>query len=202
MNTTWLGHACFCLEQDGYRVVLDPFSQVPGLEDTRTQAHKVLCSHDHFDHSNAAGVTLLAERDCPFSIRWVDTFHDDQGGALRGKNRVHILSAGGVTAVHLGDLGHQLTAEQAAAIGGCDALLVPIGGVYTIDPAGARAVVEQLRPRVILPMHYKDGGRGLQELQPLSDFLALLPAPPARRYDGPSMALTADTPAQIALLTL
>ena len=80
--------------------------------------------------------------------------------------------------------------------------MVPIGGVYTVDPAGAKAVVEQLKPRIIIPMHYKDGSRGLQELQPLSDFLALFTAPPVRRYGGPSMALTADTPAQIAVLTL
>ena len=202
MNITWLGHSCFCLEEAGYRIVLDPFSQVPGLADTLTEAHKVLCSHDHFDHNHADGVTLLADAPCPFAIRTVDVFHDDQGGALRGENRIHILSAGGVTAVHLGDLGHQLTAEQAAAIGRCDALMVPIGGVYTVDPAGAKAVVEQLKPRIIIPMHYKDGSRGLQELQPLSDFLALFTAPPVRRYGGPSMALTADTPAQIAVLTL
>ena len=59
---------------------------------------------------------LLPERESPFTVREVETFHDDRGGALRGTNTIRIFTAGGLSAVHLGDLGHQLTAEQAAAV--------------------------------------------------------------------------------------
>ena len=59
MTITWLGHSCFLVEAQGFRIVLDPFQGVRGLPDTRAEAHLVLCSHDHFDHNNAAGVTLL-----------------------------------------------------------------------------------------------------------------------------------------------
>lgn len=30
MKLTWLGHACFLLEEDGYRIVLDPYTGVAG----------------------------------------------------------------------------------------------------------------------------------------------------------------------------
>jgi len=112
MKLTWLGHACFALEQDGYRIVIDPYTEVVGHADLQTEAHAVLCSHQHFDHSAVDGVRLLPERESPFTIHTVETCHDDQGGALRGGNIIHILTAGGVTVAHLGDLGHQLTEEQ------------------------------------------------------------------------------------------
>lgn len=117
MKLTWLGHACFLLEEDGYRIVLDPYTGVAGYPPLHIQAHAVFCSHGHFDHHATDCVELLPERESPFTVREVETFHDDRGGALRGTNTIRIFTAGGLSAVHLGDLGHQLTAEQAAAIG-------------------------------------------------------------------------------------
>ena len=154
MKLTWLGHACFLLEEDGYRIVLDPYTGVAGYPPLHIQAHAVFCSHGHFDHHATDCVELLPERESPFTVREVETFHDDRGGALRGTNTVRVFTAGGLSAVHLGDLGHQLTVEQAAAIGPVDAVLVPVGGVYTVDAAGAKAVCAALHPRCVVPMHY------------------------------------------------
>ena len=50
MKLTWLGHACFLLEEDGYRIVLDPYTGVAGYPPLHIQAHAVFCSHGHFDH--------------------------------------------------------------------------------------------------------------------------------------------------------
>ena len=116
MKLTWLGHACFLLEEDGYRIVLDPYTGVAGYPPLHIQAHAVFCSHGHFDHHATDCVELLPERESPFTVREVETFHDDRGGALRGTNTVRIFTAGGLSVAHLGDLGHQLTVEQAAAM--------------------------------------------------------------------------------------
>lgn len=232
MKLTWLGHACFLLEQDGYRILLDPYTGVEGyppLAETARRAalweeharragegfytlakktrifvegetpplaeeklcvHKILCSHGHFDH-NAADQAEEVPFDgaCPFSIRRVETFHDGEGGTLRGGNTIHILSAGGVTAAHLGDLGHQLTAEQAAAIGPLDAALIPVGGVYTVDAQEAKAVCEALRPRCVVPMHYRHAPYGLPNVGGAEAFLSLWPAGEVRRLEGPSLEL-------------
>ena len=56
---------------------------------------------------------------------------------------------------HLGDLGHVLTAEQVAEIDGVDVLLVPVGGISTIDAIQAAQIVRQLEPKIVIPMHYK-----------------------------------------------
>jgi len=175
MKITWYGHACFGVESEGYRIVLDPFTQVRGYADPHLIANEVLCSHEHFDHNCRAAVTVEAAPS-PFTVETVATCHDDRGGELRGKNTVHIMRAEGLTVVHLGDLGHQLTEEQAAPLRRCDVLLIPVGGTYTVDPAGAKAVVEMLAPRIVVPMHYRRGDIGFENIAPLEEFLALFPA--------------------------
>lgn len=84
MKLTWLGHACFLLEQDGYRIVTDPYTGVEGYPPLAASAHQVVCSHHHFDHDAVDCVALLPPAESPFSVREVETCHDDQGGALRG----------------------------------------------------------------------------------------------------------------------
>ena len=68
MKLTWLGHACFLLEQDGYRVVLDPYTEVPGYPPLQLTAHEVLCSHHHFDHDYVQAITLLPKQESPFTL--------------------------------------------------------------------------------------------------------------------------------------
>jgi len=192
MKLTWLGHSCFAVEQDGYTLILDPYTDVPGHTDLRAEGHGVLCSHDHFDHNAVGGVTLLEKKESPFSVRTVDTFHDEQRGALRGENRIHILTAGGVTVAHLGDLGHQLTAEQLAAVGKVDGILIPVGGTFTVDAEGAKAVCEALRPRWVVPMHYRHGDYGFPVILEAEDFLRLWDEKQVHRLEGAVLDITAE----------
>ena len=186
MTITWLGHSCFLLESGGFRVLLDPFRDVPGLADVEAEADAVYCSHGHFDH-NAVDQAEVVPFDgpCPFTIRTVETFHDGEGGALRGPNTIHILSADGVAVAHLGDLGHPLSPEQIAAIGPLDAVLIPVGGTYTVDAAGAKSVCEALNPKCVIPMHYRHAPCGLPDVAGVEDFLSLWPVGAVRRLEGP-----------------
>ncbi len=174
MKLTWLGHSCFALEQDGYRIVVDPYAEVEGHADVQTSAHAVYCSHQHFDHNAVDGVTLLpAPERSPFTVRTVKTCHDEEGGALRGENLIHIFSVSGLTIAHLGDLGHQLTPEQLSAIGKVDGILVPIGGTFTVDAAGAKQVCDAIGPKWVVPMHYRHASYGFPVLQTVADFTDL-----------------------------
>ena len=202
MTITWLGHSCFVLESGGFRVLLDPYKGVRGYPDVTAEVDAVYCSHDHFDHAYTAGVTLAAGGRSPFALREVPTFHDDQNGTLRGKNMVRVFSAEGLSVAHLGDLGHRPTERQVAAIGPCDVLLLPVGGAYTIDAPAAWAVAEQLSPRIIIPMHYRQGEKGFLELDTVDAFLSLCPRERIRRYPVSRLEVTGDTPAQVAVLAL
>src|SRR5699024_4533345 len=128
--------------------------------------------------------------------------HDDQNGSLRGENTVRVFTAEGLSVAHLGNLGHLLTERQAAAIGRSDALLLPVGGTYTTYSSKAKAVVDQLSPRVIIPMHYRKGDKGCMELVTLDAFLGLFPAEQVRCFLLSRLELTADTPALVAVLAM
>lgn len=201
MTISWLGHSCFLLNSGGFRLLLDPYHCVRGLPDVAAEADVVCCSHDHFDHAYLDQITCTAGKPSPFTVEEVQTFHDDQGGKLRGENTVRRFTAEGISVVHLGDLGHQLNSEQIAALTPCDVLLLPVGGTYTLDPAGARAVMAALAPRIVIPMHYRQGSWGFTELAEVEDFLALCPGEMLRTHPSSTLTVDSSTPPQIAVLS-
>ena len=202
MTLTWLGHSCFLLESGGFRALLDPVRDIPGLPDICTEADAVYCSHGHSDHAYTDEVTLTSGKVNPFTVREIDSFHDGQGGALRGRNTVRTFTSEGLTVVHLGDLGQPLTAEQLEKIGRCDVLLLPVGGTYTIDMQQAKAVAEAVNPHVIVPMHFREGGAGLEILTTREEFLAQYPVDRVRRYPGNVLEIHENMTKQVAVLEL
>lgn len=201
MTITWLGHSCFLLEANGFRIVLDPYHEVQGLPDVKAEANAIYCSHDHFDHGYTENIRVTPGGENPFAIVEVQTFHDDQGGKLRGNNVIRKFTADGVSAAHLGDLGHSLSAAQLEALGPCDAIMIPVGGYYTIDAAAAKAVADAIGAAVVIPMHYRDGEVGFDVLSTLDDFTKLYPAEQVRQY-GVSITLEKGMETQVAVLKI
>ena len=174
MKLTWLAHSCFLVETAEGSVVFDPYApgSVPGLCMGEVTADAVICSHEHSDHNWREGVKLTGRKP-GFAIRQLETWHDDAGGSLRGPNTITVLEAEGLRVAHLGDLGHPLSAEQLQALGPVDVLLIPVGGYFTIGPETAWAVAQAIKPRILVPMHYRGEGFGYDVIGPVSDFLAL-----------------------------
>ena len=106
MRLIWNGHSCFTLETAGGTVVVDPYldGSVPGLAPIRLRADAVYCSHDHRDHGARELVALTGEKPM-WRWRTIHTWHDDQQGAQRGPNTIHIFQAEGLRVAHLGDPG-------------------------------------------------------------------------------------------------
>jgi L-ascorbate metabolism protein UlaG (beta-lactamase superfamily) len=167
MKVKWLGHSAFVITSDeGTKILTDPY-QV-GLfgvnyDKIDEAADVVVVTHDHPDHNNVKDV-----RGSPQVIRGagkhlakgiefkgVASFHDDSGGSQRGPNNIFCFTVNGVRVCHLGDLGHILSDQQLAEIGEVDVLLTPMAGNFTLDAAGATKVMEQIKPRVVIPMHYQ-----------------------------------------------
>jgi len=173
-SLSWHGQSCYLLTTaKGTKILLDPIPGSIGYPLPKPMTvDAVTISHEHPDHTNVALAAdspkvlrglkdpktwaKIDEKVKEVRVRNVGVWHDEQHGAERGLNSVFIFDLGEVTIAHLGDLGHVLTPEQVAAIGKIDILLIPVGGVYTIDGATAWKVVEQLKPKwVVVPMHYK-----------------------------------------------
>jgi L-ascorbate metabolism protein UlaG (beta-lactamase superfamily) len=168
----WYGQAMFLLTAPGgTNILLDPFGEIGYTLPPPVEANAATITHEHPDHNNdalaATGAEILrgltadgwADIDQNIGgvrIRTVRTFHDDQQGAARGRNAVFVFEMAGLRIAHLGDLGHQLDDTQVAALGGpVDVLMVPTGGGFTLDPAGATELVAALQPKLVFPMHYK-----------------------------------------------
>lgn len=197
MKITWHGHSCFTIDTLQGSVTVDPFQDnyVPGFGTIRPASDAVYCSHGHGDHHGPETVTLTGKA-CGVGVETVSTWHDEVQGAKRGANLAHIFSAEGMKVIHLGDLGCELSDEQIKALSAPDVLLIPVGGFYTIDAKQAKQVVDQLKPRIVIPMHYKGEGFGFDVLAPVDDFLSLWEGT-VKVLDSNSVEVTADTPAQV-----
>lgn len=164
----WFGQACFEIS-DSVTIVTDPHDgDSVGLGAPDTEGDIVTISHEHFDH--ASGEDLAAKPDSEsvrgtgsrtvkgIEIQGTDSYHDKVEGSARGENTVFSFTVDGLRICHLGDLGHLLSEKKAKEIRPVDVLLIPVGGRFTIDGGEAAKVVEQLGPRVVVPMHYKVEG--------------------------------------------
>jgi L-ascorbate metabolism protein UlaG (beta-lactamase superfamily) len=186
MNISWYGHSCFKVTTKGKEtfqnsgnqsarkdasltLVLDPFDKSVGLTPPRFKADIVFVSHNHPDHNytepfketpliNEAGEYEIKG----IFIKGIKGFHDKKEGKERGAVVMFKIEAEGISLVHLGDLGqNELSDSQIEELGQVDILLVPVGGKYTIGPEEAQKVINQIEPRLVIPMHYKIRGLNL-----------------------------------------
>ncbi len=202
IKVKWLGHSCFRVSQGDYAVVLDPFApgSVPGCGDVCETADLVLCSHEHGDHNCREAVTVPeTPRKSPFTVTALSSFHDDQQGALRGKNTIHILEANGVRVAHMGDVGCMPGEAALEKLQGVDAMLIPVGGHFTVGPQEAKAIVDKVNPRVVIPMHYRSETFGFDVIGPVEDFLEL--CGDVARLDSDAVEITSNMPRLTLVLT-
>lgn len=166
MKITWLGHAAFLLETNGLRIVNDPFD----TSDERIHhqsidmpADIVTVSHDHFDHNHVeslSGNPDIVKGACKKTVKGItftgiDTFHDQSRGSERGENVLYAIEAEEMRICHPGDLGHTLSADQIQTLGSIDILFIPVGGLYTVDASEAWQIIQNISPKIVIPMHFK-----------------------------------------------
>ena len=165
MKIKWLGHAAFMITSAaGTRIITDPYVVDERLTygEIKESADIVTVSHEHSDHSNVAAVKGNPEvvkgtaKVKGIEFRAISSYHDNSGGSQRGKNTIFCFGVDGVGVCHLGDLGHPLSDKQAAEMGSVDILLLPVGGFFTIDAEVATRVCDRLKPKVVIPMHFRN----------------------------------------------
>jgi L-ascorbate metabolism protein UlaG (beta-lactamase superfamily) len=183
MRVRWLGQSAFLLEGER-RVLIDPFGDIrerfagrgiafdyPPIVDAA--AELVLVTHEHLDHNGVEVVvgdpvvirSTAGRLDSPVGeVVAIASEHDPRAGTERGRNTIFCFTLDGFRVCHFGDFGQAgLRPEQAEAIGEIDLLFVPVGGEVTLDGPAAATVVGQLRPRIAVPMHYRNVAVGFLE---------------------------------------
>ncbi len=164
MKIKWLGHASFMITSEaGTKIITDPYVTTENLNgEIEESADIVTVSHEHGDHSNVSAVQGSPEvvkgtaKVKGIEFKGIPTYHDDAKGKSRGNNTILCFEMDGIRVCHLGDLGHPLSDKQIAELGSVDILLIPVGGFYTIDAKVAGQVCDKLKPKVIIPMHFRN----------------------------------------------
>jgi len=184
MKIKWYGHAAFLITSDqGLRIITDPYESGAyggqlAYGKIRDQVDIALTSHDHADHNFTEGLPgspqIVKESGTKsvkgVSFKGIATYHDPSKGSERGTNTIFAFSVDGINVCHLGDLGHVLSQKEIAEIGQVDILFIPVGGLFTIDSKEATQVGEQIKPKVLIPMHFKTEKCGFP-IAPVDDFL-------------------------------
>lgn len=170
LQIRWHGHACWEITND-VTLVTDPHDgKSIGIPAPTVAGDIILVSHDHYDHNSVKSVekegskVVTDERKRTINdieIRGIESFHDEEQGAKRGKNIIYKFVVNDISFCHMGDLGHDLDDEAVQKIGQVDILFIPIGGTFTVDDKQAWNLVKKINPKIIVPMHYKIGGLSL-----------------------------------------
>ena len=174
MQIRWYGQSAFLISAER-TVFVDPFGPMEGLAERGMQfdypaiegveADLLLVTHEHADH-NAAHVvggspqilrSTAGTFDSPLGeVIAVASEHDEAAGTKRGPNTIFRFALDGLRLCHLGDFGQsELRHEQLRAIGSVDVLFLPVGGGPTVGGEPAAAIVRALKPRLVVPMHYR-----------------------------------------------
>lgn len=191
MKIKYLGHSSFKIigkTQFGEEVtvITDPFnSKSVGLPYPTQKADVVTLSHLHDDHNAIENIEgeansdyVLIETPGEYEIKGlrifgVKSYHDDKQGKERGTNNIYIYDFNEARVAHLGDIGHALESSQLEELENIDILMLPVGGVYTIDSKAAMQIIEAIEPSVTIPMHYKTAKHtdAYKELSDLETFI-------------------------------
>jgi L-ascorbate metabolism protein UlaG (beta-lactamase superfamily) len=174
MVITWYGYNCFRIQQEQGRdlevsLITDPFTPEKGERLPRNFTSDIVTvSHDHSRHNNLAAVEgspFVIDGPGEYEVKelfvtGVATYHDMVEGKEKGQNTMFYITGGDMHLVHLGDLKHPLEEKHLEEFHHIDVLFVPVGGGTVLDAKQAAAVVDQLDPRVVVPMHYRAGNVG------------------------------------------
>lgn len=161
MTINWYGQSCFQIsssqgKNNHLSIVIDPFEENIGLKLPRKlEADIALVSHDHPDHNNIKRVS-----GSPFLIMGPGEYEIKgtyiMGISGEGETTIYTIEAEEIKICHLGDLGQkELSSDQLEKIGEVDILMLPVGGVFTINAEEAIKVMAQIEPKITIPMHYK-----------------------------------------------
>ena len=170
LQIRWFGHSCFEITNDD-TIVTDPHDgKSIGIPTPAVHADIVLVSHDHYDHNSVKTVekddskivTDSRKRTInDIEIKGFLTYHDECQGDKRGENLIFRFTVGNIVFCHIGDLGHALDDKTIEQLGVIDILFIPIGGTYTIDSDQAWELINKIKPKITIPMHFKIEGLSL-----------------------------------------
>lgn len=176
MEIVYLGHSAFRVRGKDATIVTDPYPPESGLAMGRVNADIVTISRP-----GPNGALVGAVGGSPRVVAGPGEY--EVGGILitgvatamepgRGpRNTAYVMRVEEMAVCHLGNINTRLSNQQIEDLGEVDVLLVPTGGGNTLDPAHAAAVIAQVEPSLVIPMHYGSDGGTSEGLVPVDHFM-------------------------------
>lgn len=210
MEISWHGFSCVSIYGKNGTVVIDPYDPGgAGIKLPKLKASIVL-SNEAFSFHRAVSQVNPEDGDLKIfdwpgeyeskdihitAIRAFDTPKSEtEKGAEAHEVLIFVLEVDGFKICHLSNLGHKLTNEMTEAIGDIDILLVPVGGNgRCLDASKAHEVIEQIDPRLVIPMYYDTPGSKIP-LQNLDAFLTEVGMRQAKREKGLKLKSRSELP--------
>jgi L-ascorbate metabolism protein UlaG (beta-lactamase superfamily) len=207
LSVKWLGHTCFLFSSGKTRILVNPFRTIGCTAKYRkptVEAGLVLISSQLLDEGAIEGLPgepqLIYEpgvyRFNGVQVQGISTAHDRNNGRRFGNNVVWRWKQAGINVVHLGGAAAPISIEQKILIGRPDVLFIPVGGgVKAYDPTEAKAAIQALNPKLIIPTHYSTQAADASscDLVGVDKFLELMPGTPVRRADSDTVAISAGS---------
>ena len=160
MQFTWHGLSCFEIvaktAQGEITLVTDPYGNETGLRTRALEAQIVTMSHDAEDANNktvVAGAPFLIDKPGEYEVKGVFVYATSAPIAS-GEHLLTRIETEGMSVGHLGAIDRELTDQELEAMRGVDVLLIPVGGGRVLDAKRAAAVMQQIEPRIVIPMTY------------------------------------------------
>lgn len=180
MIIQYLGHSFFKIETKNTVIAIDPFSEnTLSLKPPRFKADLLLITHPHEGHNNKGAILgnpfIMegpgeVEKEGIF-IEGILSYHDKHAGKEQGINTLYKIEAEDLILCHLGDIKEtSLKEETLEKLSNIDILFIPVGGNNTLNAEEAITVINQIEPKIIIPMHYQLP-QSKQKLDSLDKFL-------------------------------
>lgn len=169
MNIQYYGDYCFKITTkpagratDDIVVWTDLPEKKTGIRSPFGHADIVLLAHVSPDDEALSGLKddpTLIYTPGEYAVKGVSIFgypasRDDGQGARSGKNTLFVFDSEDIRMAYLGALGHMLDEKTVEKIGDIDILFVPVGGGDTIAPKEIDALIREIEPKIVIPMHY------------------------------------------------
>ena len=177
MEIVWLGHSCVMIKTAESTLITDPFPDSIGISMSERKSDVLTISNSHPNHSAIEPKSQFDHIiDGPGEYEIAGFYITGIGTSLKTNdadnhiNTIYSIRTEGVTISHLGDISQSLSPGQAQELNQTDVLIVPAGGVCTLEIPRMAELVNRISPRIIIPVHYKTEGTKI-ELDLLDDFL-------------------------------
>ncbi len=192
VRVDWLGHECFLFTSSlGISILTNPFS--PGTSGrtlpSTLKPDIILVTNEQSEFNNVDAMAntpsvfrgamgVGSSNSSGIHIRGIAIYENPERPDPHGLSLVFVWRLDGIRFGFLGNVTRALSATEVLEIGSVDVLFVPVGVPAGLTDATRKAIVEQLHPRVVVPMgratEFTAFGSSLGRTHPIQGLSVLL----------------------------